>query len=91
MDITKLVAIQNAIREAEGLKNKLGEELNQQVTRIASLQKQLVDICTHPTFTVMSLYSCGGYDYRSQTKYWSECTICKKVIQEGKTEYGYFQ
>jgi hypothetical protein len=91
MDVTKLVAIQDAIKEAEQLKNKLGEELNEQVRKIVSLQKQLIELCPHPTTTGMSKYSRGGYDYRSQTKYWSECTICKKILLEGKTEYGYFE
>jgi hypothetical protein len=90
MDITALTKIQNDIKEAEALQNKLGQEINEQTNRIVKLQQLLVKMCMHPTTAVRSNYSSGGYDYKSETRYIKECTICKKVL-DIKVEYGYFQ
>jgi hypothetical protein len=89
-DITSIVRAQE---EIEGLRqaSKIHEaEISTNLKKIVELQDFIVKNCPHSTVSRKSKYSSGGYDYRSVTTDWQECTICGQRFNERKT-YGGFQ
>ena len=89
-DITSIVRTQE---EIEGLRqtSKIHEaEISKNLKRIVELQGFILKNCPHPTVSRKSKYSSGGYDHRSVTIDWQECTICGQRFKERET-YGGFQ
>lgn len=89
-DITSIVEAQEQI---EGLRqaSKIHEaEISRITKEIVALQDFIVSTCPHPAVSNKSKYSSGGYDYRSVTTYWQECTVCGQRFNE-KEVYGGYQ
>lgn len=89
-DITSIVEAQEKIARLRQTRKNHEEEISKIVREVVQLQSFIVDNCPHATISKKSLYTAGGYDHRSITKTWYECTTCGKVL-DTKVEYGSFQ
>lgn len=89
-DITTIVKAQEQI-EALRQASKIHEaEISRNLKNIVELQEFIVENCPHPTVSEKSDYYPGGYDYRSLSTNWLECTICGKRFNVKET-YGSYQ
>jgi hypothetical protein len=61
-------------------------------SRIARLQEELKDNCTHPADKVkqQSFYCEGSYLDRATTDYWNECTVCGTKSERTRKTHGYY-
>lgn len=56
---------------------------------LAKLTSKIVEICPHPTTVKKSHYVEGGYNDRSVTTHYDECTICGKRLNVREKMGGY--
>lgn len=70
-------------------RSNLIKSINTQQTSLTKLTKEINNICHHPILIDKSSYSEGGYDYRSVSRKWEECTLCGKHFNSKET-YGGF-
>lgn len=89
-DTTSIVGAQEKIATLRQASKIHETEISRNLKQIVELQDFIVKNCPHPTVSRKSSYSGGGYDYRSVTTDWQECTICGQRFNERKT-YGGFQ
>lgn len=57
--------------------------------QIQAIEKKIKEDCHHPMLVAKDHYSSGGYDYRSESTTWDECTICGAKFNS-KTTQGSF-
>jgi hypothetical protein len=82
LDSKKNTDLLNLVEERTALtyqKKQLEDE-------ILTIDKKIKADCHHPLIIQKEHYSSGGYDYRSSSTTWDECTVCGKHFNSVTTE-----
>lgn len=78
------------LKEAVAAKSKIISAKENIIAKHREERRALLEQCTHDETVDKSEYSGGGYDYRSQTVTWEQCTLCGYRTNI-RTQYGGFQ
>jgi hypothetical protein len=71
-------------------KKLFSDRINSDQEALLKIEASIRKTCPHPSTIKRTSYSSGGYDYRSVSKSWDQCTICEKVFNLKEVE-GSFQ
>ena len=80
-DITKLLELKTKYDETMSQINTLNAQAS-------VVRTELLKTCTHPTTVKKHKYYPGSYYDKGETKYWDECTLCGKKLNQYETSSG---
>lgn len=71
---------------------ELKRKKNRHYTNYVDVLNKITESCWHPESQQQkkSYYVEGGYDYTAYTKYYDECLICGKRLNETEVNHGWY-
>lgn len=64
--------------------------LKQNISDMQAYLNSLLEECKHDNLIKKSKFYSGGYDHKSESHYWDECSCCGKMFNK-EVSYGGYQ